>query len=144
MKNTIKQFGIIAFVTVMGFSCGGSSSSSSSRNNGGNSDKIPNGTYVRSEGCYLNDDRYMTPNQTNSCYYTFSGKKFKFESPQKGDIEEGTYELIVEKKEKDFSSGKIIFTYSSGYTNNRNYILEGNKLTLSYDYTVRGGVFTKK
>ena len=105
MKNTIKQFGIIAFVALIMCSmlaCG------SSESKGG---KTLKGTYVHAEGGS----------------FTFSGNNFKAKEGE--NLMEGSYELVEEYKEKGFSRGVIILKFREGQKEHK-YNLEGNKLML--------------
>ena len=95
--------------------CGGGSGSKSS--------KIPNGTYVS------NSD-YDEP-----ISITFSGNKVVIKN---GNVTtEGTYELVEEYKEKDFSRGVLIVKTRDDEINS-SYSLEGNELRYY------GTVFIKK
>ena len=96
--------------------CGGGSGS------GSKGSKIPNGTYVE--------------NNQGSTSLTFSGNKVI--GKEGGNVmSEGTYELVEEYKEKDFSRGTLIVNFREGKWETK-YVLEGNKLT------VDGMVLTKK
>ena len=57
---------------------------------------------------------------------TFSGNKFK--QVDREDVIKGTYEIVVDYKENDFSRGSITFIDRDG-KETFNYSLEGNKLT---------------
>jgi len=92
----------IAFTSCGGrSSSGGESGSSGSKNLSGTYDGKTNGTII------------------------FSGNKFKI--MQDGEVRvEGTYELVEEYKENDFSRGKLILTHREGKEEG-NYTLEGKK-----------------
>jgi len=87
----------------------------------------------------LSGTYYLANSSWNEYTFTFSGNKYKWVGKQSNEeyMEEGTYELSVEYKEKGFSRGVITFDSRSGQRK-ENYSLEGNKLTMM------GGVLTKK
>ena len=118
MKNTIKLFGIIAFVATIGFSmvaCGES--------------KIPNGTYV------------STDCSGSEASFTFSEKKVIAEGTFNcTTVDDGEYTYIIR-------DGFLILHDEKGKTKDVKYDLEGKKLTvynIDNQETINDGtVFTK-
>ena len=109
MKKAVLNYLVIATLVIVAVctSCGGGSGSS------GNGKGL-SGTYVGSV-------------QGSEVSITFSGNKIKI-LDNKGEVKEGTYVLVEEYKENDFSRGVLTINTREG-ENKSNYVLEGNKLT---------------
>ena len=89
-----------------------------------------------SKGGKILKGTYAISNERGEVSITFSGNKF--EMVGNGEkVSEGTYELVEEYKEKEFSRGTIIMKSRDG-EEKIGYSLEGNKFTIS------GMVLTKK
>ena len=120
-KNTIKQSAIVAFAAIIMFAvtaCGG----------GG---KHLDGTYVT-----VNPDK-------KEASFSFSGNQVKVDfAGEKGG---GTYVLVEDYADEDYSRGYITITMKDGGKQDVQevaYTLKGNKLTLTLGGT--DVVFTKK
>ena len=118
-RNFHLFFTVLVAIMFSMVACGGGSGSGSGSKGG----TILKGTYVISE-------------QGVEASYIFSGNNF--EMVYNGEkIGSGTYELVEDYKEKDFSRGTI-FMKTREHETDMKYVLEGNKLTLD------GAVLTKK
>ena len=102
-------------VAVVCMSCGGSSSS-----------KSLSGTY-------------SSFFQTKSVSVIFSGNKIKITAEGENEMMDGSFELVEEYKEDDFSRGKLVVTTREG-KNEMDYVLEGKGKILTFN----NQIFIKK
>ena len=130
-KNLILNYLVIAAIIVVAVctSCGNSGGSGNVGNGGSSSSsgKKLSGTY----------DGYLQVGKTT---FTFSGNRIKIDVDKEVVIE-GSFELVEEYQDDDFSRGIIIITHRDGEFKG-NYTLEGKKreiLTVNrMDYSYKG------
>jgi len=130
-KQWLSMLVIAAFVVLTALTSCGSGGGSRSGSSSDGSDKILNGTYSA-----------MTGDSRGEVSLTFSGNKLKMVA--RGTVQELTYELVEDYKEKDFSRGKLIVITppsrdSNGSRDEMRYVLEGKQLSLDGEL-----VLTKK